>query len=236
MFSATARFYDRIYGFKDYASEAIRVRSLLDEHARRPVHTLLDVACGTGLHLSHLERHLTVEGLDLDPGLLAVARERLPAGVPLHEGDMTDFDLERTFDAVTCLFSSIGYLLTPERIEAASRCFARHLEPGGVCLIEPWIRPDRFLAGIVHLLSVDDGELPTIARMVTNEVEGRRATLFMEYLVGEPGHIEHFREVHETYLATDEELAGALQAAGLEPRILEEGLTQDRGLLVGVKG
>jgi ubiquinone/menaquinone biosynthesis C-methylase UbiE len=45
--------------------------------------SLLDVACGTGKHLEQLMRWYQVEGLDLDDGLLAIARERLP-GVPLH--------------------------------------------------------------------------------------------------------------------------------------------------------
>ena len=71
--------------------------------------TLLDVACGTGAHLVHFARKYRVEGIDVSEEQLAVARARLP-GVELHLGDMTTFDLGRTFDAVTCMFSSIGYV------------------------------------------------------------------------------------------------------------------------------
>jgi ubiquinone/menaquinone biosynthesis C-methylase UbiE len=104
MFSRSADLYDALYAtFKDYADEAARLRELIGPDAR----TLLDVACGTGAHLELLREHYEVVGLDLDPELLAIARGRLP-GVELVEGDMTGFDLGRRFDAVACLFSSIG--------------------------------------------------------------------------------------------------------------------------------
>src|SRR5438067_67243 len=140
MFTRSAQLYDAIYSFKDYEGEATRLDELIRE--RKPdARTLLDVACGTGKHLEYLRTRYDVEGLDLDPELLAIARERLP-DVPLHEGDMRDFDLGRRFDAVTCLFSAIGYMLTVEELAAAVASMARHLEPGGVLLVEPWLEPE----------------------------------------------------------------------------------------------
>ena len=85
MFTKSAAFYDALYAFKDYASEAAHVRALIQE--RFPsARTLLDVDCGTGTHLVHLREWYAVQGLDLDPQLLAIARDRLP-DVPLHQGD-----------------------------------------------------------------------------------------------------------------------------------------------------
>src|SRR5919198_4612710 len=139
MFSRSARIYDAVYSWKDYPREAELVHELVQ--ARKPgAETLLDVACGTGAHLAELRRRYRCEGLDRNADLLAVARERLP-DLPLHEGDMRDFDLGRRFDAVTCLFSSIGYLMTVEALEAAVATMAGHLEPGGGLLVEPWLSP-----------------------------------------------------------------------------------------------
>jgi len=42
-----APFYDSIYGFKDYAGEARRIRQLIDEY-KPGARTLLDVGCGNG--------------------------------------------------------------------------------------------------------------------------------------------------------------------------------------------
>ena len=118
MFSSSARIYDAVYSFKDYRVEAERVHELIQE--RSPgASSLLDVACGTGKHLEQFRRwYPDVAGLDLDEGLVEVARERLD-DVPLSRADMASFDLGRTFDAVTCLFSSIGYVGTVERLTSA---------------------------------------------------------------------------------------------------------------------
>jgi dTDP-3-amino-3,4,6-trideoxy-alpha-D-glucopyranose N,N-dimethyltransferase len=72
-----------------------------------------------------------VDGLDLDPAIVRIAQAKLPAG-RVFEGDMSDFRLPGRYDAVACLFSSIGYLRTMDRVAAALRCFREHLEDGGV--------------------------------------------------------------------------------------------------------
>jgi SAM-dependent methyltransferase len=82
--------------------------------------------------------------------MLEVAVGRLP-GVPLHEVDMLTMDLGRRFDAVTCLFSSIGYAHTPERLQAAVATMARHLEPGGVLVLEPWLWPDMIREPLIRI-------------------------------------------------------------------------------------
>jgi oligopeptide/dipeptide ABC transporter ATP-binding protein len=82
---------------KDYGAEAEKLTAFVHQYGRSTGNRLLDVACGTGLHLSYLKQHFQVEGLDLDEQLLAIARQRNPK-VPLHHADMTDFDLGRTFD------------------------------------------------------------------------------------------------------------------------------------------
>src|SRR5438067_8492108 len=106
-----ASVYDLVYaapGAKDYAAEAAQIDVIIRKRAPG-ARTLLDVACGTGLHLRHLRERYAVEGVDASADMLAVAAQTLP-GVPLHVGDMRALDLGRTFDAVTCLFSSVGYL------------------------------------------------------------------------------------------------------------------------------
>lgn len=88
-------------------------------------------------HLEQLKRSYQVEGLDLDGGLLAIARDRLP-DVPLYQADMTHFELGRRYDAITCLFSSIGYARNHEQLVGTLTGIARHLKHEGVVVIEPW--------------------------------------------------------------------------------------------------
>jgi SAM-dependent methyltransferase len=234
MFSKSAWLYDAIYNknVKDYAAEAARVRELIEAHGPSDGRRLLDVACGTGRHLKHLRAHFDVEGLDLDEGLLEIARKRLP-DVPLHVGDMTDFDLGHRFEALICLFSSIGYVPSVETLYAAVACMARHLVDGGVLLVEPWFGPVQEFGPDWHAIYVDETNLK-IARLGRVERDGRLSTIHFHYLVGTPDGAEHFTEAHEAYLFADDEYAGAFRAAELEVSRDAEGLT-GRGLFIGVK-
>ena len=228
MFSRSARIYDAIYAsVRDYPREAAELDRLIQE--RRPgARTLLDVACGTGAHLEHLEGY-EVEGLDLDPEMLAVARERLP-DVPFHEGDMAVFALGERFDAVVCMFSSIGYVRTEERLSSAIASMARHLEPGGVLVVEPWLSPDVWMDRHVGAVFVDDPELK-IARMNVAQREGTVSMFEFEYLVGTPDGIERFTERHELGLFRVEQYLQAFRIAGLEAEHDQEG-PMGRGLYI----
>ena len=234
MFSRTADLYDAIYSFKDYAAEAAEVRQLVEERVPA-ARTLLDVACGTGKHLAELRRWYEVEGVDLDPALLAIARERLP-GVPLHEGDMVELDLGREFDVVTCLFSSIAYVVTRERLVAAARALARHVAPGGLLGVEPWILPEQWVPDHIGAVFVDEPELK-VARINSHGGTPVADVLVMDfaYLVGTPESVEHFTERHEVGMFTREEYVGAIAAAGLEAEWLDDG-PMGRGLVVGRRG
>jgi ubiquinone/menaquinone biosynthesis C-methylase UbiE len=232
MFRKTARFYDAIYSWKDYRTEIDRLDRLIRER-NREAGTLLDVACGTGKHLELLKDAYEVEGVDIDPGMLAVARERLP-GIPLHEGDMTSFDLGKRFDVVTCLFSSVAYARTPDRLTSAIASMTRHLADGGVLVVEPFFPPDKWEEGHLHALFVDEDALK-ISRVNLSGPAAAEITMSFHYLVGTPEEVTYFTEDHTVGLFTHEQYLQAFRAAGLEPEHDTEGL-MGRGLYVAVAG
>ena len=220
MFEHSARVYDLLYSFKDYEAEALDLTTLVRE--RNPgAASLLDVACGTGKHLELLRATFPdVAGVDLDDGLLAVAHERLP-DVPLTRGDMRTFDLGRTFDAITCLFSSVGYLRDDEELAAAIGRMAAHLSPGGVLVVDGWIRPDAWWSGtnVQGLAETSDGV--AAARVARTWRDGDRTILDMRYLIAtaEDG-FEQQQEVHELTLFSDEAYRAAFEAASLTPDVI----------------
>jgi SAM-dependent methyltransferase len=220
VFTESADFYDALYGFKDYAAEVEYLGRVLGEAAPDAT-SLLDIACGTGRHLELLRHRYEVEGVDINPKLLDIARERC-AGVRLHLADMAEFELERRFDVVTCLFSSIAYVRTLERLRSAVRCMRAHLNPGGVVLIEPWFTPDRYWTGTITANHVDEEDLK-IAWMYTSEREGAMSVLDIRYLVGRPTGIQLHRERHELGLFTQSEHLEAFHDAGLEARFDPKG-------------
>ena len=234
MFSKSAKFYDELYASmdKDYAAETRALNKFIRQHKKAPGKSLLEAACGTGVHASHLSRHYSVEALDLDYEMLKVAKRNYPH-IRFHHGDMVDFHLGRQFDILTCLFSSIGYVQTKTRLRKAIQNMADHLVPGGILIIEPWFSPDQWSVGRVGMLSLERSD-HTIVRVSRSGRRGKLSLLNFEYLIGTPKRIEHRSETHKLGLFTDEEYRSAFRAAKLDVTHDPKGL-DGRGLYIGLK-
>ena len=232
MFSKSAQYYDEIYASidKDYPAEASKTHEIIQKYKQSPGKSLLDVACGTGVHAGFLSKYYQVEGLDLDKQMLAVAKKKHPK-IRFHQGDMTNFDLGRQFDAVVCLFSSIGYVKTKPRLQKAIKNMSRQLLPGGVLLIEPWFAPKQWYSGRISMTEVNQPDLK-IVRMSLSKQRGKLSLIEFQYLIGTPKGIEHEKEIHELGLFTHKEYTDAFKAAGLNVIHDPEGL-DGRGLYIG---
>jgi ubiquinone/menaquinone biosynthesis C-methylase UbiE len=231
MFTKSARFYDAIYSFKDYALEAAQLNEAIKSHKRSEGNQLLDVACGTGKHLKEFSRWYEVEGIDLDANLVEIARNRLPS-IPLHRGDMRTFDLGKRFDVVTSLFSSIGYMTTDADMRQAISNMARHLKPGGVLLVEPWLYREHYKSPHLHLLTVDVDDLK-IARMSNGKRRGDVSVIDFEYLIMTFDETIRESERHEMGLYSPEEYESAMAEAELATDYDPIG-PMGRGLFLGV--
>jgi SAM-dependent methyltransferase len=240
-YTRSASLYDLIYSFKDYAAEAVKIREILERESPG-AREVLDVACGTAEHArllvngqspgtapAHTGEPLHVDGLDLEPSFIDIARVKVPTG-RFAVADMADFDLGRRYDAVLCLFSAIGYLLEDQRLVSALRCFGRHLRPGGVALVEPWFTPEDWRVGAIHMQTAGRDDLK-VCRMSVSAREGRDAIMPFHYLVATRNGVESFEEEHRMALRTEQEMLAALRAAGLEARFDPVGLN-GRGLYI----
>jgi SAM-dependent methyltransferase len=125
--------YDAVTG--DCATEAAFVDGLVKQRQDRAA-TLLDVACGTGAITALLAGGYQVSGLDISPGMLAVARAKLPRGTPLYLADMTRFRIDARFDAVVCAYQGVNHLLSFPAWESFFSCVYEHLNPGGVFVFD----------------------------------------------------------------------------------------------------
>ncbi len=215
MFRGTAHIYDLIYeaSGKDYAAEA---REVDDEIRSRnaAARSLLDVACGTGGHLRCLRGSYEVAGVDIDPAMLAEARKHLP-GIQLREGDMRLLSLGCRFDAVVCLFSSIGYMASTDELDVAIAAMAAHLNPGGVLIVDGWVRPSEWIEpGTTHV-EVAEAEGLKVVRVGGSRREGKHTYLEMHHLVASLQRIDHIVDEHALTLFSDDEYRSAFEGAGL---------------------
>jgi SAM-dependent methyltransferase len=228
-----AELYEAIHRLDDFRALAERVHGFVQLHAPGAA-TLLDVACGTGRYLEELRRWYEVEGVDSSPAMLALARERLP-DVPLREADMREFDLGRVFDVVTCLSSSIAWMLTPSDLEGAVANMARHLREAGVLVLEPWDSPED--AGVAEGPWVATAEEPgrAVALMETTRLSGSAWAQESHYLIWTAAEgIHHRTERARLGAFTKGDYEASLRRASLDARWDRDGIL-GRGLHIGVK-
>jgi SAM-dependent methyltransferase len=231
-----ARWYDAIYDArgKDYAAEARALLDVAREHGVRP-RSLLDVACGTGRHLAAFAADIDeLAGVDVSPDMLAIARTRLGSDVPLVEGDMGSFDLGRRFDVVTCLFSAIGHVADADELDAALAAMARHVAPGGVLLLEPWLTPETVRPGGVRDLvcaTTDDG---VVARAASSRLDGHVAVISFAWAIATADGVQTAEEHLRLPIFSQQRYLTAVERAGLTPRWHDgPGLWAGRGLVIG---
>ncbi len=232
-----AEWYDPLYGAtgKDHAAEARALLDVAQRHGVRP-ESLLDVACGTGQHLAAFRDHISdIVGIDNAPAMLEVAARRLP-DVLLRNRDFRRFDLERTFDLVTCLFSSIGHVRDELDLDAAIAAMAAHVAPGGGLLLEPWLRPDTADPEHPAVLDTVATDLGVCARASRSEVRGTVLVVHYAWAIATDETTVTADESFRMPLFTKERYLEAVRSAGLTASWLEvPALQAGRGLVVGVR-
>ena len=231
MFNQTAALYDLIYSsFKDYAVEADQLAELI-ARVRPGARTVLDVACGTGEHARLLREHhgLEFDGIDIEPAFAHIAAEKNPSG-RFVLGDMCDFELGRRYDVVMCLFSSIAYVRTIDRVAQAIERFRAHTAPGGVIIVEPWFAPGILQDGRTST-NIGERDGVRVERRARTEVDGALSRLHFDYDVVDHGRSYQATEVHELGLFTAEQMISAFESNGLTVDHDPKGLI-GRGLYV----
>src|SRR5215472_8420549 len=133
VYDLLAPHYDAVTG--DSAPEASFLQHIIERRHGQAA-TLLDLACGTGGITALLAGAYQVSGLDISPGMLAMAREKLPGGTRLYLADMTSFRLNASFDVIVCAYQGINHLLS---LAAWERTFDRawaHLNRDGLFVFD----------------------------------------------------------------------------------------------------
>jgi len=141
--SLEAELHDVFWNAEGPPAELPWIEAFLQKHPGRA----LDVGCGSGrLLFPLLEKGFEVEGLELSPDMLAIARATAAdrgLSPALHAGDMTAFASPEPYRAL--LVPAFTLQLAPDPAAALAN-FHRLLSPGGGLYLTVF-RPDAELAG-----------------------------------------------------------------------------------------
>lgn len=133
-YEALAASYDELTEDVEYEKRADFVEKLF-LRAKRPVKSLLDLACGTGTMTELFARRgYTVTGVDYSPEMLAQAQQKLAAinSPPLLLcQSMPQLRLLDSVDAAICCLDSINYLTRPRDVQRTFNRLHDTIAPSG---------------------------------------------------------------------------------------------------------
>lgn len=175
--------------------------------------TVVDAGCGSGRAVAELaERGARAVGVDLDPEMIAVARERWPAG-EFHVGDACELPLETGSVSYYRADKVLHMLDDPARAVAEAR---RVLAPGGraVLLGQDW-----------DTIAIDSDEPETTRRLVHAKADSfpspRVARRYRNLLL-DAGFTDPVVEVHTGVFTDDTALAQLHRIADEESWLAEQ--------------
>jgi SAM-dependent methyltransferase len=185
---------------------------------------VLELGCGSGRILSAIADHaVEVHGVDASTDALRLARDRVPASVVLHEGEMQNFEPQGVFDRILIPFNGIYCL--PD-LESVTRTFVqveKALAPEGLLVFDgyagdPIHADESFEEGFDEEAAISEVHARGKRWRVFERSEYRRSdqcfTVHYRYL-SEDGEEEIRAAIRHRYLRLQEAVQ-ALERASLE--------------------
>jgi SAM-dependent methyltransferase len=194
---------------------------------------VLEPGCGTGRMLEAFARRgVEVVGLDVSPGMVEFARQRLEdagATAKVVVADMTAFDLRRTFGGAVC---PIGTLTHLDREELARHldCIARHLRPGARYLVQVGlVGENEAVAGSQWEAQRGDVRLKIAWQGVNRDLaRGREVQRSRIEILSGPRKGEVVEELHEMTTWTPESWRDVIGASPFEQVAAYDGDMRER--------
>lgn len=103
------------------------------------VKDILDIGCGSGLHLKGLNKKgYSLVGLDINIDMAKFVKENLDKKIKVLVNDMRQLAVKKKFDAAICMMDTIRFLLTNEEIINHFKQVASCLKKKGLYILEFW--------------------------------------------------------------------------------------------------
>ncbi len=219
-----AELYDLFYAEKPYAAEADFVHRCLQQYGDAEVERILELACGTGNHALQFENYgYEIIALDYSQDMIERAKSKAAQGdsrIDFRQGDMRALDIpEKPFDAVVCMFDSIGYVQTNQGIEQVLRGVHQHLRTEGLLIFEFWHAPAMLRSyepQRVRRWEMPEGQVLRISETVLDIPHQLAHVTYSIYELHFDGTFTHLQETHTNRYFMLQEMSSFLDVAGFD--------------------
>lgn len=129
-YQSMAKYYDLFYSKKSYSKEVEFITDLIGTRK-----TILDVGCGTGIHMKLLEdKGYRVDGMDLSENMLDIAKSRTKGH--LFCGNLLDYKSNKTYDVIISMFAVFNHLQNYKELEKGIKNLYNQLNTNGILIID----------------------------------------------------------------------------------------------------
>ena len=183
---------------------------------QKPVHTVLDLCCGTGSLTYELSRRgYELTGVDLSADMLSLAEEKcrdLPVRPRFFCQPMENLRLPFEVDACVCCLDSVNYVLKPQKLQRAFQRVFDCLAPGGLFLFDA-DTPEK-LESMDGQVFLDETEDEFCVWRGEYSQKRRVCSFWLDIFRREGNLWQRGAELHQEYAYTMDELEEYLKEAG----------------------
>lgn len=216
--------YDLFYADKPYAEEAAFIHNCLQTYGNNVIN-VLELACGTGTHSLVLEKYgYKITATDYSPDMLAQAQNKgttSRSSVEFRLQDMRNLvPPQQPWDAVICLFDSIGYVATNENLLKVINGVRCQLHPGGFFIFEFWHAAAMLKSYDplrVRRWQIPNGEIVRISETSIDHARQLSAVKYTIYELRDDGHYRMHKETQVNRFFLVQEMAQFLEASRFSP-------------------
>jgi len=135
MYKKLAQYYNKININKNYEEESNLIFNLCKKYKIK-TNSLLDVGCGTGMHLQHLQNKFNnVVGVDISAEMIKIASLNLDKDTKLYNGVVNNVK-EKDFDVIISLFNVINHIMTLNDLVQYFEDCGSKIKTGGIFIFD----------------------------------------------------------------------------------------------------
>ncbi|MFA9398310.1 MAG: class I SAM-dependent methyltransferase [Clostridiaceae bacterium] len=178
----------------------------------------LDLACGTGNMTCEIEKYFNqTYAVDLSSDMLTLAKNKLSNKTKLICQDISDINLNKKFNLITCCLDSMNYLTEKTDLEKFFCNVNMHLEQEGIFIfdVNSYYKLSYILGNNIYNYDNED-----VYYIWENNFEDDLLNMYLTFFIKDEDKYIRFDEEHLERAYTEEYLDELIDSSGFE--ILEK--------------
>ena len=222
IFQKYADYYNLFYQKKNYQAECDFLEKIFRKYSKKPIHSILDLGCGTGGHTLILgERGYEMTGIDLSSQMIEIAKRKAKdkkLKIDFVQRDIRKIELKKKFDVAIAMFAVLSYLSNKKDLTSAFKGIESHLKKGGLFIFDCWFGPAVLEQKPEKRVKIFQQKDEKIIRLAIPFLDTKKQIVRAEYeiiRVLKERVLEDFKEIHKMRYFFPDEIKQYLREVGL---------------------